>query len=113
LRFRREAARHAFGEIAPLHRDFPHLLAGIGGADLDLDALGGGFADEDAVVAPHVVDDRLVEAIAADAHASCEYTMPFSEITATSEVPPPMSRTMEPRASCTGRPAPTAAAIGS
>ena len=39
--------------------------------------------------------------------------MPFSEMTATSEVPPPMSSTIEPRASCTGRPAPTAAAIGS
>jgi len=39
--------------------------------------------------------------------------MPFKDITATSEVPPPMSSTIEPRASCTGRPAPTAAAIGS
>ncbi len=39
--------------------------------------------------------------------------MPFSEITATSEVPPPTSSTIEPRASCTGMPAPTAAAIGS
>ncbi len=39
--------------------------------------------------------------------------MPFSEITATSEVPPPMSSTIEPRASCTGIPAPIAAAIGS
>ena len=37
----------------------------------------------------------------------------MSEITATSVVPPPMSRTMEPRASLTGRPAPIAAAIGS
>ena len=41
------------------------------------------------------------------------YTMPFKEITAISEVPPPMSMTIEPRASCTGNPAPTAAAIGS
>ncbi len=39
--------------------------------------------------------------------------MPFSEITATSEVPPPMSMTMEPRASSTGSPAPMAAAMGS
>ena len=39
--------------------------------------------------------------------------MPFSDSTATSEVPPPMSSTIEPRASCTGSPAPTAAAIGS
>jgi hypothetical protein len=27
------------------------------------------------------------------------YTMPFNEITATSDVPPPMSSTIEPRAS--------------
>ncbi len=39
--------------------------------------------------------------------------MPFSEMTATSDVPPPMSSTIEPRASCTGMPAPIAAAIGS
>ena len=39
--------------------------------------------------------------------------MPLSEMTATSEVPPPMSSTIEPRASSTGMPAPTAAAIGS
>ena len=40
-------------------------------------------------------------------------TMPPSEITATSVVPPPMSTTMLPVGSCTGRPAPMAAAIGS
>ena len=39
--------------------------------------------------------------------------MPLSDSTATSLVPPPMSSTIEPRASCTGSPAPTAAAIGS
>src|SRR3954468_18779661 len=43
----------------------------------------------------------------------CETTMPPSEITATSEVPPPMSTTMLPVGSPTGRPAPIAAAIGS
>ncbi len=42
-----------------------------------------------------------------------EYTIPLSEITATSEVPPPMSSTIEPRASSTGMPAPIAAAMGS
>src|SRR5436190_12042750 len=63
----REAARHAFGEVAALDRELAHLLPGIGRADLDLDALGGRLADEDAVVAAHVVHDRLVEAIAADA----------------------------------------------
>src|SRR5206468_2348558 len=45
--------------------------------------------------------------------AELAYTTPFSDSTATSEVPPPMSSTIEPRASCTGSPAPTAAAIGS
>lgn len=42
-----------------------------------------------------------------------EVTIPPSEMTATSEVPPPMSTTMDPRASATGSPAPIAAAIGS
>src|SRR6185312_6136169 len=63
----REAAGHALGKIAALHRELAHLLPGIRRADLDLDALGRRLADEDAVVAPHVVHDRLVEAIAADA----------------------------------------------
>src|SRR3982751_3152561 len=45
--------------------------------------------------------------------AEAAYTMPFSESAVTSEVPPPMSSTIEPRASFTGRPAPTAAAMGS
>jgi hypothetical protein len=39
--------------------------------------------------------------------------MPPSEMTPTSVVPPPMSTTIEPVASSTGRPAPIAAAIGS
>jgi hypothetical protein len=42
-----------------------------------------------------------------------ETTMPPSEITATSLVPPPTSRIMLPVGSATGRPAPIAAAIGS
>ena len=42
-----------------------------------------------------------------------EATMPPREITATSVVPPPMSTIMLPAGSCTGRPAPMAAAIGS
>jgi hypothetical protein len=39
--------------------------------------------------------------------------MPFNEMTATSEVPPPISSTIEPCASSTGKPAPIAADIGS
>ena len=41
------------------------------------------------------------------------YTMPASEITATSVVPPPMSTTMLPNGSAIGNPAPIAAAMGS
>ena len=40
-------------------------------------------------------------------------TTPPREMTATSVVPPPMSTIMLPVGSCTGRPAPMAAAIGS
>jgi hypothetical protein len=40
----------------------------ISAADFQLDALGGGFADQGAVGTAHVVDDRFVEAVAADAH---------------------------------------------
>ena len=40
-------------------------------------------------------------------------TMPPRLITATSVVPPPISTIMLPIGSCTGRPAPIAAAIGS
>ena len=43
----------------------------------------------------------------------CETTMPPSEMTATSVVPPPMSTIMFPVGSATGSPAPIAAAIGS
>jgi hypothetical protein len=39
--------------------------------------------------------------------------MPDSDITATSVVPPPISTIIEPVGSSIGRPAPTAAAIGS
>ena len=43
----------------------------------------------------------------------CAVTMPPSEMTATSVVPPPMSTIMLPLGSCTGMSAPIAAAIGS
>src|SRR3569833_1145401 len=62
------AARHAFGEVAALHLDLTDLLRGIGGADLVFDLFGGGLADQRAVVAAHVVDDGLVETVAADAY---------------------------------------------
>jgi hypothetical protein len=59
--------RDAGDEVAALdlHR---HDGAGRGGgADLDLDALGGALADQQVVLALDVLDDRLVELVAADA----------------------------------------------
>src|SRR5882724_12361552 len=41
----RKAARHTFREVAAFHRQFTHLLPGVGRADFDLDALGGRLAD--------------------------------------------------------------------
>ena len=43
----------------------------------------------------------------------CAVTMSPREMTATSDVPPPISTTMQPAASSTFSPAPIAAAIGS
>ncbi len=45
---------------------------GVGGADLDLDVLGGAFADHEIVGAAHVIDDALVEFIAGDADAAAK-----------------------------------------
>src|SRR5688572_944494 len=56
VRVQREAARHALGEVAALDGHLAHLLSRVG------------RADHDAVVAAHVVGDRLVEAVAADSH---------------------------------------------
>src|SRR5690606_22149523 len=64
----REAAGYALRQIAALDLDLVHLVAREGGADLVLDPFGGRFADQDAVVAADIVDDRLVEAVAADPH---------------------------------------------
>lgn len=61
------SARYAFGQVAAADVDFANVAAREGGADLLLDALGGGFADQAAVVAAHVGDDGFVEAVAADA----------------------------------------------
>ena len=47
------------------------------------------------------------------ARTDCDRTIPPSASTATSVVPPPMSMTIDPAASITGRPEPIAAAIGS
>ena len=70
VRRHREAARDALGEVAALHFHFLDLGAGERGADRLLDQLGGRLADQHAVVAADVVDDRLVELVAAHAHAA-------------------------------------------
>ena len=70
LRRHREAARNAFRQVAALDFHFLHFRAGKRGADRLLDQLGGRLADQHAVVAADVVDDGLVELVAADAHAA-------------------------------------------
>src|SRR5205085_2496080 len=66
----RERARHAFGQVAALDLDLLDLAAGEGRADGLLDRFGGGLADQHAVVAADVADDRFVELVAAHAHAA-------------------------------------------
>jgi len=64
------------------------------------------------VVAADVADDRFVHLVAADAdRAGIDDAAEGQH--ADLVVPPPMSTTMEPVGSVTGRPAPIAAAIGS
>src|SRR5690606_8781947 len=58
------------GKVAALDLDLLHFGAGEGQADIFLDHFGGGFADQHAVVAADVVDDRLVELVAAHAHGA-------------------------------------------
>src|ERR1700675_2601346 len=69
VRVQGEAAGHSLGEVAALDRNLANLLAGIRRADLQFDAFRGRLADQDAVVAAHVVGDGFVELVAADADA--------------------------------------------
>src|SRR5690606_14259067 len=62
----REAARHAFGQVAPLDFDLAHFGPRERRADFFLDEFGGGLADEHAVIPADIVDDGLVELVAAD-----------------------------------------------
>lgn len=48
-----EGTRYAFGQVAATDIDFTYFAARVGGTDFLLDALGGGFADQAAVVATH------------------------------------------------------------
>ena len=62
---------HGLGQardhVAPADLGLDLLLHRVGGADLELDLLGGLLADQQLVLALGVVDDRLVELVAADA----------------------------------------------
>src|SRR5690606_8991895 len=68
VRVHRTTALHAFGQAATLDGNLVHRLTGVRCATLALQLAGRRFADEDAVVAADVVDDRIVETIAADTH---------------------------------------------
>jgi hypothetical protein len=69
-------------------------------------------ADQQIVFPFDLAHDEVVHLVARDLH-EIRCTMPASEITATSVVPPPMSTTMLPDGSAIGSPAPIAAAMGS
>ncbi len=65
-----EAARHAFAQVSALDFHLLDLGAGKGRADFLLDGFGRGLADQHAVIAADVVDDGLVELVAAHAHTA-------------------------------------------
>ena len=77
-----------------------------------LDLFRGALAQGQAVLLLDELDDGVVRLVAADPDGLAGDHAP-SEMTATSVVPPPMSTIMLPVGSCTGRPAPMAAAMGS
>ena len=60
-------ARHAVGNVAALDLHLAHLAAFPGGTDILFDQLGGGLADQDAVLATHEIDDGLVHLVAGHA----------------------------------------------
>ena len=62
----------------------------------DLDLLGRPLADHQVVLLADVGHDRVVEPVAPDAQAIVDTTIPSSEMTAISLVPPPMSMIMLP-----------------
>ena len=64
----RDRLRPAFAEVPAFDFHRQPLLERERGADLDLDLLGGPLADEQVVRLARVLDDRLVELVAGDAH---------------------------------------------
>jgi hypothetical protein len=98
-----EGLGHPADQVAAL--DLHRLdLAGAGGvADLLLDVLGGAVADQQVVLALDEADDGVVHLVARHPDRAGGHD-PAREMTATSVVPPPMSTTMLPEGSVTGRP---------
>jgi hypothetical protein len=66
----RDFLGHAIDEIAALDVDrlADAVRRRLGDAEFLLDALGGGFTDQQVVMAAHIGNDRLVHLVAADAH---------------------------------------------
>jgi hypothetical protein len=91
----RDRPRQAGDEVAAtdLHRQL--ALERQGGADLDLDFLGGAFADHEVVLLADVGGDRLVELVAADAQRVRDHDAAERD-DRDLEVPPPMSMIMFP-----------------
>src|SRR5205814_1323050 len=61
---------YAFDEVAALDLHGQRLIQRITGADLDLDLLGGAFADQQVVLALEVIHDGLIHLIAGHAHGA-------------------------------------------
>src|SRR5256885_3171923 len=68
VRGNREASRDALGEVAAFYFHFSYFGAGEGRSDLLLDRFRRGFADQHAVVAADVVEDRVGALVPADPH---------------------------------------------
>jgi len=65
------------------------MLSGAGRTERDLELLGLTLTNQEIVVFPDVLQDRLVHLVAATL-TDVQKMTPASEITATSVVPPPM-----------------------
>ena len=69
-----DRARQAGQQVAAAQRDaLLVVLARVGGADGDLDVLGGSLAEQQVVLASGVGNDVLVELVAADAQAAADH----------------------------------------
>ena len=108
-----DGLRQAAHEVPAAYLRVRLILGRVRGPQGHLDFLGGAIAQHERVLLLDEGDDRLVELVSSNADRLEKVTMPPSEITATSVVPPPMSTTMFPVGSLIGSPAPMAAAIGS